>query len=148
MCRISSDVPKAKGVLKAEKSGQKPKEQKKVTFQKKSAKVVKPVVIVKDAPSLIKYLHESMNLDEGKKSPNLEETEEYGQVHQSKKPLNWKEKQNWVEKRFKDLELSEAMNMSEMFRNQLESKNSSSNSKIINWMIKNMPDGKQTIIVL
>ena len=94
------------------------------------------------------YGQRSLNLDEGKKSPNLEETEEYGQVHQSKKPLNWKEKQNWVEKRFKDLELSEAMNMSEMFRNQLESKNSSSNSKIINWMIKNMPDGKQTIIVL
>ena len=42
--KISSDVPKAKGVLKAAKSGQKPKEQKKVTFQKKSAKVVKPVV--------------------------------------------------------------------------------------------------------
>ena len=94
------------------------------------------------------YGQRSLNLDEEKKSPNLEETEEYEQVHQSKKPLNWKEKQNWVEKRFKDLELSEAMNMSEMFRNQLESKNSSSNSKIINWMIKNMPDGKQTIIVL
>ena len=59
--------------------------------------------------------------------------------------------QNWVEKRYKETTkeqkynaLNEAMNMSDVFKN---SKNSNS-SKIINWMIKNMPDGKQTIIVL
>ena len=86
------------------------------------------------------YGQRSLNL--AGKSPN--KAAKYGEQQQ----LNWKEKQNWVEKRFKDLELSEAMNMSEMFRNQLGSKNSTSNSKIINWMIKNMPDGKQTIIVL
>ena len=58
--------------------------------------------------------------------------------------------QNWVEKRYKETTkekynaLNDAMNMSDVFKT---SKNSNS-SKIINWMIKNMPDGKQTIIVL
>ena len=62
--------------------------------------------------------------------------------------------QNWVEKRYKETTkvnengkynaLNEAMDMSDVFK---KSKNSNS-SKIINWMIKNMPDGKQTIIVL
>ena len=82
------------------------------------------------------YGQRSLNL--AGKSPN--KAAKYGEQQQ----LNWKEKQNWVEKRFKDLDLSEAMNMSQMFKNH----NASHSSKIINWMIKNMPDGKQTIIVL
>ena len=82
------------------------------------------------------YGQRSLNL--AGKSPN--KAAKYGEQQQ----LNWKEKQNWVEKRFKDLDLSEAMNMSQMFKKH----NASHSSKIINWMIKNMPDGKQTIIVL
>ena len=70
---------------------------------------------------------------------------------------DYKKSSNWVEKRLRekvptwqsrgmDLEaLGEALSLSDLVRQQYQIKNG---SKIINWMIKNMPDGKQTIIVL
>lgn len=71
---------------------------------------------------------------------------------------NWKEKSgpkwNWVEKKLRnqwsdkglDIEgIGSALNLTDILRSQARAKNG---SKIINWMIKNMADGKQTIIVL
>ena len=71
--------------------------------------------------------------------------------------MDYKKSSNWVEKRLRDkvptwqsksmdLEaLGDALSLSDLVRQQYQIKNG---SKIINWMIKNMPDGKQTIIVL
>ena len=71
--------------------------------------------------------------------------------------MDYRKSSNWVEKRLRDkvptwrsksmdLEaLGDALTLSDLVRQQYQIKNG---SKIINWMIKNMPDGKQTIIVL
>ena len=78
------------------------------------------------------------------KDPNWRET----------KNANWKNgpNWNWSEKKSpnwsSDLDpasIGEALNLTETLQSQLMAKNG---SKIINWMIKNMPSGRQTIIVL
>ena len=68
-------------------------------------------------------------------------------IYESK---DWKS-QSYVDKKTKQKELLElkdlgdALDLSNLVKHQFDDRNG---SKIINWEIKNMPDGKQTIIVL
>ena len=100
----------------------------------------------------------SNNLDSSKseKQSNDDNSAQWKDKSDSNK-IDYKKSSNWVEKRLRekvptwqsknmDLEaLGDALSLSDLVRQQYQIKNG---SKIINWMIKNMPDGKQTIIVL
>ena len=80
------------------------------------------------------------------------------QQYDQKSSPGWKS-QSWVEKRLKQKmptwqenkgeywsKVVDAMSLSDLVKHQQY--NARNGSKIINWEIKNMPDGKQTIIVL
>ena len=82
------------------------------------------------------------------------QTPTWNSTNQLKNPgWNWVEKKQysrpeWNEQINSILDsdnIKKALNLTDTFGNHFQSRNG---SKIINWMIKNMPDGKQTIIVL
>ena len=82
------------------------------------------------------------------------------QYDQKTSSPGWKKSQSWVENRLKQKmptwqenkkgeywsKVVDAMSLSNLVKHQQY--NARNGSKIINWEIKNMPDGKQTIIVL
>ena len=98
----------------------------------------------------------SLDSSKSEKQSNYDNSAQWKDKSDSNK-IDYKKSSNWVEKRLRekvptwqsksmDLEaLGDALSLSDLVRQQYQIKNG---SKIINWMIKNMPDGKQTIIVL